>query len=179
MRRAFVLVLMFLAVVSVWGCKQATPEEKVAKTRARYEARLNSFFVRDVPVAGQEESEPMADDMEAEAEGGEEPVEGDPSEESMMAPETLQEVTLDIIVQHDAATALPGITLDITLVDAQQNVKGSWRLWVETEGLPKANQKPITHVLTDVGYEEGDGWNVEVRRPIPVEERGDYREFSA
>jgi hypothetical protein len=90
---------------------------------------------------------------------------------------TRRDAVLDVIVQHDAYEALAGLTLDITLVDDGRNEIGRWLRWVDTEGLPKANQRPYSIVLEDVAYQEGYGFHVEVRHPVPVAERGDYREY--
>lgn len=87
------------------------------------------------------------------------------------------DAVLDVIVQHDSNKPLDGITLDVTMVDGQQNEVDSWRYWVDTKGLPKANQRPYSLVFEDVAYEEGYGFHVEVRSPIAPSERGDYREF--
>lgn len=42
----------------------------------------------------------------------------------------------------------------------------------------KANVTQFTHILEDMAYEEGDGFFAEIRNPIPVEERSEYREFA-
>ncbi len=90
-----------------------------------------------------------------------------------------QNAHLDLIVQHDADEMLPGITVEISMVDSAQQEKGRWQLWVDTSGLRKANQLQLTHVLEDVPYVEGDGFAAEVRVPVPAAERGNYREFDS
>ena len=55
----------------------------------------------------------------------------------------------------------------------------TWRLSFDTSTVKKANVTQYTHVLEDVLYEEGDGFFAEVRHPVPVEERSEYREFSS
>ena len=68
--------------------------------------------------------------------------------------------------------------VDISMVDAGEQEKNHWRVWFDTADIEKANVTQFTHILEDVSYEEGDGFFVEVRHPVPEEERGDYREFS-
>jgi hypothetical protein len=98
--------------------------------------------------------------------------------EELAAVEVREKVRLDILIQHRSAEKLPGITLDISMVDSAEVEKGHWQVWFDTSEVTKATVTQFTHMLEEVGYEEGDGFFVEVRHPIPVEERGDYREFS-
>ncbi len=178
-KRASIVGLFLSILATVGACRELSPEEKVELLRSRYTARINEsgFFVRDILV------EPAAVDADPGAvlEAEEEPADDGALAESVepVEPETRQEILLDIIVQHDSNEALPGITLDLEMVDAQGDVKKHWRKWVETEGLPKANQKQVTETLVDVGYEEGDGFNVEIRSDISPEERTEYKEFAA
>ena len=146
-----------------------------------YSARLNGFLVQ-APV----EPEPMIEEgieegmeaMEAEAEAEGEG-EGEVAEEMEPAPPANPNILLDILIQHDSPEILPGITVDISMADAAGNEKGAWKVWFDTSKVLKANVTPYTHVLEDVPYEEGDGFFAEIRHPIPVEERGEYKEFSS
>ena len=92
--------------------------------------------------------------------------------------ELAQMIRLDVLIQHRSEERLPGITVDISMIDSSQAEKGHWRVWFDTSDVTKATVTQFTHVLEDVGYEEGDGFFLEVRHPVPVEERGEYREFS-
>ena len=57
------------------------------------------------------------------------------------------------------------------MVDSAEKEKGHWRVWFDTSEITKATVTQFTHILEDVGYEEGDGFFVEVRHPRnPVEE---------
>ncbi|MDX1503443.1 MAG: hypothetical protein R3325_13870 [Thermoanaerobaculia bacterium] len=175
-----VTVLLAVATLTVVACAPKTPEERISQARGRYTARLNAFIVQETPV----EPEPVA----AEGEGGEAPAEpvavtdeaGEEGEAMEEAPvETRTDVELDLLVQHDLDTALPGITLDVTMASPDGTEKASWKIYVETAGLPKANQKQVSYILEDVDYQEGDGFAAEIRHPVPPEERGEYREFAA
>ena len=185
MRRVHTLLLLIFAALTVWGCPKATPEERVAQARSRYSVTLNGFFAKEEPVpevAPETDAigEAAAAAVAAEAAVAEEETaegEGEADEMEMEGPRGV-DVLLDLIVQHDMDTALPGITVDLTMVDADRNEKGAWTLWIETDGLPKANQKQITHILEDVDYEDGDGFSVEIRSYVPPEDYGDYREFA-
>ncbi len=176
----FSLLFVVICAVSLGACSSSTPFEKLEATRAEYKASLNSFFIKEVPL----EVEPIPA-VEGEDEAGEAAAEsedpGDATEDgeemAMVEPEVRQDAMLDVIVQHDSRNPLEGVTLDITMVDADQQELARWRRWVDTAGLPKANQRPVSLVLEDVDYEEGYGFFVEVRAFVPESERGEYREF--
>ena len=160
--------LLLVAVVA--ACTPKSHEEKVAAERARYSATLNGFVVREEVVA----AEPVGDESESDPASGE-MVEGEEGDE-MVEPEVAQNVLVDILVRHDSNDPLPGVTVDISQVDANEIEKGRWLFWVDTEGLAKATPIQISHVLESVSYEEGDGFFAEVR-PVAEGERGDYAEF--
>ena len=167
------LAFIVVCVIVLASCAGQTPVEKVAAARAEYKATLNSFFVKQTPL---EVMVPEGEDDEATTEGddAEALMEGEEAPEEIP---TRQDAVLDVIVQHDSAKPLAGLTLDITMVDNEQNEVESWLRWVDTTGLPKANQRPYSIVFEDVEYEEGYGFFVEVRHPIAESERSQYREF--
>ena len=159
---------MGLTVVS---CAPKSPEEKVAELRSYYTAELNSFMLEEEPLLP-EAPEPPAEGDAVETEG--EVIADEPFEEI----EVIQKIQLDILIKHRSDERLPGITVDIGMVDANDVEKGHWRVWFDTADVMKANVTPFTHILEDVGYEEGDKLFAEIRHPVPVEDRGDYKEFS-
>ena len=74
-RRAITLIVALCAALTVWGCQEASPEEKVAKARARYTVTLNGFFEKEKPMPElippmDEGEEAPAMDEGAEAERG-------------------------------------------------------------------------------------------------------------
>lgn len=168
--------------ISTLGCAPKSPEEKIAELRSFYSARLNGFIVEEEPIVA--EMEWAADvEIQEEAPEAEPEVEADSELETDLevAPEPLavrQSVRLDILIQHRASERLPGITVEISMADAAGNEKGHWRVWFDTSDVEKATVTQFTHILEDVGYEEGDGFLVEVRHPVPEQERGEYREFA-
>jgi hypothetical protein len=170
-----VLGIVLLSVVAMTACGPTDPADRAAGLRARYEARVNSFYVKAEPVVveaiAELEGEELAEEVASEAPEGEAMEDAEPE----MA--LIQNAHLDLIVQHDANEMLPGITIEIFMIDAAQQEKGRWQVWVDTSALRKANQQQLTHVLEDVPYVEGDGFAAEVRTPIPADERGNYREF--
>ena len=178
-RKVALALLSVLGVLGlVWaGCAAKSPEEEVAKLRSRYTARVNGFFVQSTPVEPMEAAVPEGEEGETEAP---EPATDEALDEEAVAEpvEVVHNVHLDILIQHDSNERLPGITLDITMVDSAKAEKASWKLWVDTSGIAKATGTQISHVLEDAPYEEGDGFNVEVR-PVPEAERGDYQEFAS
>lgn len=175
------------AALAAAGCAPESPEERVAELRSRYTAELNSFVIEETPLvpepmegmeegageegAGEEETapeEPAAGEEEM-AEGEEEPLEPVP---------TRKDAVLDILIQNRAVEPLPGITLDIGLVNADKDTKETYRVWMDTSDLQKGRGQTYFHTLLDVPYEEGDAFYVEVRHPVPPAERGEYREFT-
>ncbi len=161
---AFVAAIALLALACGGG-------GGVAETRAGFIAQLQSFTVQ-APAAEEAMASEEAD-AEAEADTDAE-AEGDmPAEPAMVS------VMLDILVHNEGAGTLDGITVDLTIADPDGAEKERRLLWVETAGLTKGSQTQVVYDLNDVVYTEGDGFHVEVRHAIPMEERGDYREFDA
>lgn len=190
-RRLFAPFALFAVGLLTWpSCAPRDPVERIAEARTGYRAELTGFYAKQVELA------PPADDVllldegaaaeapveeEADVEEAIEPAAGEAAgaegEAEAVEVPTRTDLVLDVIVARDGSAELPGLTLDITLVDANQQEKGHWRWWVETAGMPKGDQRQFPHVLEDVDYVEGDGLLVEVRDPVPAAERGDYREF--
>jgi hypothetical protein len=182
-RREPVLVLSLALALSFAACAKSG-EERAAELRARYEAQLNAFAVRQQPEldldgAAVPGPEGAGDAMPA----GDAPPAGDPADvpadvpAAVPPPEVRQDVMLDILVSHTAPEKLPGITLDVSHVGADQKEKGHWRVWVDTSTLERGPGTQVTHVLEDVDYQPGDGFHVEVRPSIPPEERSQYLEL--
>lgn len=174
------LVAAFAALVTITACEAPTPEERVADLRSEYSAELNSFTVEETPLGDDVEDAEMAEEAaeeamdEADVMADEEMVEEEVVEEVL----TRQDVLLDIVVRKTGSTEqLPGLTLDVYQVDADQADKATFRIYVDTSRLNKGGRKAVTHVLEDVDYEEGDGFAVEVRHPVPPELYPEYQEF--
>jgi hypothetical protein len=174
-RFAIVGVVVLLAGLAFAACGPSSPAEKVAQTRSLYSARLNGFVVEEEPII----EEAMVE-AEAVAEGEEAGEVTEMEEQADFEPVAVsQRVLLDVLIQHDSNEKLPGITVDISMADAGGQEKNHWRIWFDTADIEKANVTQFTHILEDVSYEEGDGFFVEVRHPVPEEERGEYKEFAA
>ncbi len=172
-------VLCSCAILLLLAACGGSPEEKVARLRGMYSARLNGFLVQaqaapEPEIYIEEGAEPMAPETDMEEGEGDaemaEPMEMEPANPNIM---------LDILIQHDSPKLLAGITLDISMADSAGNEKGAWKVWFDTSKMKKANVTQYTHVLEDVPYEEGDGFFAEVRHPVPAAERGEYSEFSS
>lgn len=179
------LALSVTALLTLAACEQPTPEERVAAMRAEYEAQLNSFNVREVPVVVEADTmEEAGEEGEAADATEEQPAEGEEGEEGaeeLMEPVPVrQDVMLDIVLRKLSGTErMEGITLDVYQMAAgdEENEKASYRIWVDVSRLNPGSRQAVTHVLEDVDYEEGDGFAVEVRQPVPPEIRGEYKEF--
>jgi len=175
--------------LGLMACEQPTHEERVAGLRAKYEASLNGFAVRETPVAmdletvpgeGEAATEEALDEVAAEETGAVDVAgeEGEMETGEAMEPMMRYDVILDIVVRHTSNEMLPAITLDLSHADVAGVEKEHRRLWVDTSDLAKGDSLQVNETLEDVDYEEGDGFHVEVRRPIPAAERGEYRELA-
>jgi hypothetical protein len=173
------LVVLTLSI-GLGACAEPTPEERVAMLRARYEARMNGFFVDQRPVG-----EPAAPAVTDSEDVGEEAAEGAPTEPGTEVETVVQEpvalvqdVMLDIEIRHESPEKLDGITVDITMADGEREIR-RWRAWFDTSSLEKGPGFQYSHKLEDVDYRPGFGFSAEIRHPIPPEERSSYREFSS
>lgn len=171
---------ILLSWTIVAGCAPKSPEERVANLRSFYTARLNGFLLEEEPVLNEVPELEAVELVEEPDINGAAPVEmeGEIAEVEVPQVEVIQRVRLDLLVQHRSNEKLPGITVDVSMVDSSETEKGHWRVWVDTSEVTKATVTQFTHILEDVMYEEGDGFFAEIRHPIPADERGEYREFS-
>lgn len=177
LKRPSLPILGLLSVVLLSGaCSKPSHEERISRARARYVAELSSFLVRQQPIESAVESmEPAAEDADGTVDAI---AAGDGGEESWEASVDLsQDVLLDIVIRHDSFDKLPGLTVDITMADGDQEVR-SWRVWFETAGIEKGPGAQYSHTLENVDYQPGFGFSAEVRFPVPAAERSEYREFS-
>jgi hypothetical protein len=190
----FVALALAAGGLLLAACGPTDPVERIAEARAGYGADLTGFYAKQVEIVPASEDPLLGegatgDEAATEDEVAEEPIgeesgvdeegAGEGEVEVLVEVPTRTDLVLDVIVSRVGSTELPGLTLDITLVDSDQAEKGHWLWWVETAGMPKGDQRQFSHVLEDVDYADGDGLLVEVREPVPPAERGDYREFRA
>ncbi len=89
-----------------------------------------------------------------------------------------QQIVLDVLVAGGSKPPLPGLTLDVSMAGADGVEKARRRVWVETASVGVSGEQRAI-LFDDLDYQPGDGFWVEVRSPIPVAERGDYRELGA
>lgn len=181
------LLLAAAVALGLAACEPLPPEEQVAELRGDYTAELNSFNVRETPMVEEsgmevgDETEmtdlDTADEAGAAAEPAIEPaIEGEEVVEEMPM---RQDVMLDIVLYKQSGDErLPGLTLDVSQVDAEENDKASYRIWVDTSRLNKGSRRAVSYVLEDVDFEEGDKFAVEVRPNVPPEVRDQYQEFA-
>ena len=163
----WLLGALTLALAALLLSAACAGEGGVAGARAGYIAEMGSFSVVQVPTMAEE----AAEEAEADAEA---------TEEAAVSTEpAMVTVLLDFLIHNEGSGTLDGVTVDLTIADPGGNEKERRLLWVETAGLTKGSQRQVAHELTDISYADGDGFHVEVRNPITVEERGDYREFDA
>lgn len=137
-----------VALALAGGC---VPEaERVMAARSRYEATVNGWVVEQTPRP----SEP--------------------------AGAVEQRVLLDVLVRYqpgDSGEPLPGVTLDVSHTGPDRQEKGRRQVWVDTSKIAPGPGSQVTLTLDGLDVRPGDRFRVEVRKPIPAGERGDYREF--
>ncbi|HUP25270.1 MAG TPA: hypothetical protein VNB06_20320 [Thermoanaerobaculia bacterium] len=163
------------AALLTFGCAQLSPEESVELRRSQYKVQLTSFAVDDQPQVAPVET----------AETGLEAAATPPAagEEILAEPEavvmTTTQAVLDILVTTEADEGLPGLTVELEQIGANGAVKMQRQLWLDVSRVVRGSGAHITHVVEDVDYEEGDGFAVSIRSPVPPGERDVYREFDA
>lgn len=170
--------LLALCLVVACGGAPEDPAEQISEIRSRYSADLNGIAVHQVPVADPEGTAAEGEGVEVpEAGAGEEGEEGVAAADGEVP--VRQDVILDILVSRQSREALPGITVDIEHVGPkpERAVKETYRAYLDTSGVHRGVAAQLVHRLEDVEYVEGDGFHVEVRHPVPPEERHQYREF--
>jgi predicted PhzF superfamily epimerase YddE/YHI9 len=167
------------AAMLSFGCAQLSTEESVELRRSQYNVQLTSFAVDDQPQVAPVE---MTDTAQAELEAAATPPavgeEETPAEPEAVVMTTTQAV-LDILVTTEADEGLPGLTVELEQVGANGAVKMERQLWLDVSRVVRGSGAQITHVVEDVDYEEGDGFAVSIRSPVPPGERDVYREFAA
>jgi hypothetical protein len=171
---AFTPILSLLLAVA---CGPGSTEERVENARARYEAALEGWVVRDDPARA------LPEVVEVNFEDGLPPEEAvastaDGEEEPMPPPGPIpRDVTLNIRLWHNNPGLLPGITLDVIHADEHEREKETHRVWVDTSRLARGQEIQFDHLLRNVVVEAGDRFAVRVRHPVPAEERAAYQEF--
>lgn len=176
MPRKSILALFTICVAGLLavGCasEPEDPAEQVSEIRSDYSAELNSFVVHQVPQPAMEAPAEEGGETAEAGDGAEEAAAEEPAEVPLR-----QDVLLDVLVALEGRDSLPGLTVDVTQVDAQENEKATWRVYLDVSDVHRGPGTQISHRLEDVDFEEGDGFHVAVRHPVPPEERGEYREF--
>ena len=142
---------------------ELTPEEEIDLARSHFEVQLTSWTVIQ---------EPAAPDQSAE---------GEVSADSVAEPiEVVTEILLDILVSMDVDDpGLEGVTIDLTQVDSEMNEKARHTLWIEKPPTSRATGSQLARTLENVDYAPGDMFHVEVRVPVPADQRSEYREFDS
>lgn len=201
------LSLGVLSLLLLAGCQSETFEERVARLRQGYSISSSGFVIKQTPppvapgvtegdaamegepAAEGEAAAPEAEAMaveegapEAGAEAAAPAGEATEGEDGIMVEDLVpvkQDVLLDLLVRNENVRgSLPGLTLDITQIDAAGNEKAHWRAWIDTSGIQRGPGEQLIHELEDVEFEEGDTFEVELRTPVPPGERGEYQEFT-
>lgn len=181
--------LCFLALtLMLVGCESGSPEEKIAKVRAQYTVKLESFTVEEpleekvATEQAEEEATAVAGEA-ASAATAEEAAEGEFAEETMEEEEEasgprLTDAVLHLLVRFNGEEALPGITVEVTQSGLSGKNKERNLQWVPTPDFKKNEVSQVDLKLEGVEFEDGDTFSVLLREVVPPETRSDYREFS-
>ncbi|MEM8994503.1 MAG: hypothetical protein AAGF23_06895 [Acidobacteriota bacterium] len=175
------------------GCAEKTPAEKVAEARASYVVELNSWFPREPepePVADEAPADGEAADGEA-ADGEDAPADGEAADgegadaeleildvDADTGPRQVN-VFFDLIVLFEGDEPLGGLTLDVSQADGSGAEKKSWLHYVELPDHIKGSTKQVSFETQGVEFEEGDQFSVILRKVVPPDEQGEYREFAS
>jgi hypothetical protein len=177
-----VLALLALCLTAAFAVACGAPKdpaERVDEIRSGYTAVLNSFIVEQTPLTGESEDVTAEEGAGAAQEEAAEGAEGGEEMTPQPAVPVRQDAVLDILMSRKSRESLPGITVDVEQVgpEPERPVKRTYRVYLDTSEVGQGGGTQISYRLEDVDYAQGDGFHVEVRYPIPPEERGDYREF--
>jgi len=186
--RALAIALAAVLTFGLVACEPASGPERVTALRATYEANLNSFNVKETPMIVESEPEMEAEGEMAEGEDAadeaadgeaEGDAEGDNGDEVVEEVPMRQDVMLDIMLRKTGGGGkLDGVTLDVYQVDAEEQDKATYRIYVDTSGLSKGSRNQVAHILEDVDFVEGDKFAVSVRANVPPELYPEYKEYS-
>ncbi|MEO1085414.1 MAG: hypothetical protein AAFY88_14335 [Acidobacteriota bacterium] len=176
------------------GCAEKTPQEKVAEARAAYIVELNSWFPREpepepvaeeAPAEGEAAEGEAAAEASAEAEAADGAADGEGEAEMEIldvdadtGPRAVN-VFFDLLVNFEGDEPLDGLTLDVSHADGSGAEKKSWRHYVELPAHIKGETKQVSFETEGVEFEEGDQFSVILRKVVPPDEQGDYREFAS
>lgn len=178
------LCLLVSTLVLIVACGPSSPAEKVAEVRGEYKVQLNTFIVQEPePVEAEVEGAMAEEDsgagevvaVAAEEAEGEEVAEDVTPEEGPRPTDVL----LDLYVLFNGKESLPGITIDISMADPFQKEKATFRRYLDTGKMVRGEGRQLSLVLEGIeDFETGDVFSVFLRSSVPVEERGEYREFA-
>ena len=174
---------LFATLLVGGGCAEKSPMEKIAETRAKYTVQLNGWLPQEPEPEPFEIAE--GGELEAAEVEGVEAEMAEPGTEEMaeeaVEPEPGPETTaihFDVILYFDGDETLPGITLDITHADSNEQEKATYRYWANTADMLRGAPLQFNFVLEIPNFEPGDVFSMEIRRPIPDAEISEYGEFS-
>lgn len=188
MKRSAMATGVFLLALTLpaGGCMETDPDDEALAGRALYSVSLLSYTVDGHSVALMESPDPaeagaaasssMAG-AEAAAVASEEAAEGEEGMPPDQGPRNTG-VLLDLLVRFRGETPLPGITVDVDLVDAGGTIKETYHEWVETRGFQSGDERQVELRLEADEFEDGDQFSVEWEAFVPPEDRGEYREFA-
>lgn len=91
-------------------------------------------------------------------------------------PAVTSDVELLLEVHNGSSARLDGLTLEISLLDGDQETQ-HYRLWVDTASLIPGGAQTVRYLLREVPFKASERFAVEVRDQVPAAERALYREF--
>lgn len=158
--------------------------QDVNELRGSYTAELRGWIAKEQPAAVVDEVQTVSDQETEDEAGAQEEAAEDEVKVSQVP--ASKDVLLDIVLRHEGAGKLPGITLDVyqletapeegEQVDPTDSPKDHWRIYVDTSDL--VLEKRVTHTLEDVDVEDDDGFALMIRSSVPPEEQSEYKEFA-
>ena len=141
---------LFLLVIFLAACQ--SPEDKVAAWRKGYQVSLNAWLLKEGAAA--------------------------PATEPPAAAPRSVEVIFDLLVTHQQAENLPGITLDVSHADPFGKEKRTWRRYLEVPEMIKGKSAQLSFTEKVDNFVEGDTFSVILEKNVAPADRGAYREFA-
>jgi hypothetical protein len=171
LRKPGVLLLSVAALTLLSAC--ARPEaagQRVERLRARYQVKVTGWIVdQPATAAAVTPTEALTAPPAVEVET--------PEGSGLVVIEPVQNVHLDLEIQHDSPDKLPGLTVEVVQTDSLGREKAHHRLWLEVAALQPGAPTRTTHLLPEIPYTVGDVFTTSIRGQVPEPEWPLYKEF--
>ncbi len=184
-RKNLAAILAVTIYMTTTGCLSKSDEEYVAQLRAEYVVELNNWTVVNSHNNGQDGGQASASMREesatatATASATAAPAAEEEEiydEDAGQGPEP-RDVLFDLVVLFRGRKSLPGITVDISHKQSNEEEKEKYQVYVETDGMVNGETQQVETVLEGLVLEDDDDFSVDLVEGVPAD-LSKYREFS-